>query len=217
MGGPGQATGDQHSFQIHSANPRFHRKTNCRGRYGRYKTETITGKSYACVSYDVRLLENGVNQMAEAELLEKYGCGPIQFSGSPNASYQRHLVFDNVIALQAAGPRERFEALARSVRDVLSQRWVRTEEQYTQRNPKRIYYLSMEYLIGRSLANNITNLLLDPIARQAAKQEHVDPVEMLEQEPDAGLGNGGLGRLAACFLDSMATMALPGDGLWAAL
>ena len=147
-----------------------------------------------------------------AKLAQQYGCGPIQFSGSPNASYQRHLVFDNVIALQAAGPRERFEALARSVRDVLSQRWVRTEEHYTQRNPKRIYYLSMEYLIGRSLANNITNLLLDPIARQAAKQEHVDPVELLEEEPDAGLGNGGLGRLAACFLDSMATMALPAMG-----
>ena len=147
-----------------------------------------------------------------AKLAQQYGCGPIQFSGSPNASYQRHLVFDNVIALQAAGPRERFEALARSVRDVLSQRWVRTEEHYTQRNPKRIYYLSMEYLIGRSLANNITNLLLEPIARQAAKQEHVDPVELLEEEPDAGLGNGGLGRLAACFLDSMATMALPAMG-----
>ena len=84
-----------------------------------------------------------------SKLAQQYGCGPIQFSGSPNASYQRHLVFDNVIALQAAGPRERFEALARSVRDVLSQRWVRTEEHYRQRNPKRIYYLSMEYLIGR--------------------------------------------------------------------
>ena len=118
---------------------------------------------------------------------------------------------------QAAGSRERFEALARSVRDLLSQRWVRTEEHYARKNPKRVYYLSMEYLIGRSLANNITNLLLDPFVREAAKQEHVDPVELLEQEPDAGLGNGGLGRLAACFLDSMATMALPGDGLWAAL
>src|SRR6185369_2999342 len=63
-----------------------------------------------------------------------------------------------------------------------------------------------------SLANNITNLLLDPIVKQAARQEHLDLLELLEQEPDAGLGNGGLGRLAACFLDSMATMALPAMG-----
>ena len=98
------------------------------------------------------------------------------------------------------------------MRDLLSQRWVRTEEHYARKNPKRVYYLSMEYLVGRSLANNITNLLLDPIVREAAKQEQVDPLELLEQEPDAGLGNGGLGRLAACFLDSMATMALPAMG-----
>src|SRR5271166_498741 len=161
---------------------------------------------------EVCTLSTGVNRMAEAELLEQYGCGPIQFAGSGNASYERHLVFDNVMALGAAEARERFEALARSVRDLLSQRWVRTEQHYTQRNPKRVYYLSMEYLVGRSLANNITNLLLDPIVKEAAKQEHVDPMELLEQEPDAGLGNGGLGRLAACFLDSMATMALPAMG-----
>src|SRR5205823_534895 len=72
--------------------------------------------------------------------------------------------------------------------------------------------LSMEFLIGRSLANNLTNLLLDPLAREAVSQKHLDWIEMLEAEPDAGLGNGGLGRLAACFLDSMATMQLPAMG-----
>ena len=154
----------------------------------------------------------GPTRCPQAELLEQYGCGPIQFSGSGNASYERHLVFDNVITLGAAGPRECFEALARSVRDLLSQRWIRTEGNYIRRNPKRIYYLSMEYLAGRSLANNITNLLLDPFVREAAKREAIDLVELLEQEFDAGLGNGGLGRLAACFLDSMATMALPAMG-----
>jgi len=147
-----------------------------------------------------------------ARPLEQYGCGPIHFAGSDNASYERHLIFDNVIALESAGPRERFEAFARSVRDVLSQRWVRTEETYARENPKRIYYLSMEFLIGRSLANNVMNLLLDPLARQAAKQKNIDWPELLQQEPDAGLGNGGLGRLAACFLDSMATMELPAMG-----
>ena len=114
------------------------------------------------------------------KLLEHYGCAPIQFAGSDNASYERHLIFDNVIALEAAGPRERFEAFARSVRDVLSQRWVCTEETYARENPKRIYYLSMEFLIGRSLANNVTNLLPDPLANQAGEQKNLDWPELLE-------------------------------------
>jgi starch phosphorylase len=79
-------------------------------------------------------------------------------------------------------------------------------------NPKRVYYLSMEFLIGRSLANNVMNLLLDPIVKDAVTQEKLDWPELLEEEPDAGLGNGGLGRLAACFLDSMATLQIPAMG-----
>jgi len=146
------------------------------------------------------------------DLLEQYGCGPIRFSGTSDALYERHLLFDDVIAPVAAGPRERFEAAARSVRDVLSQRWVLTEDTYNRENPKRVYYLSMEFLIGRSLANNITNLLLWPFVDRAVEQKQLDRLALLEQEPDAGLGNGGLGRLAACFLDSMATMQLPAVG-----
>jgi starch phosphorylase len=147
-----------------------------------------------------------------AELLARYGCGPVEFAGTRDGLYERHLVFDGVLAPQVAGPRERFEAFARSVRDVLSQRWIRTEQTYARENPKRIYYLSMEFLIGRSLANNVMNLLLDPIATRVVAQHHLDWLTLLEQEPDAGLGNGGLGRLAACFLDSMATMQLPAMG-----
>ena len=147
-----------------------------------------------------------------AELRRQYGCGPIEFSGSDNAMYERHLLFDNVVDPVAAGQRERFEAFARSVRDTLSQRWILTEGTYARQDPKRVYYLSMEFLIGRSLANNVTNLLLDPVARQAIKQEKIDWLQLVEREPDAGLGNGGLGRLAACFLDSMATMQLPAMG-----
>jgi len=146
------------------------------------------------------------------DLLEQYGCGPIRFSGHNDALYERHLLFDDVVDPLAAGGRERFEAAARSVRDVLSQRWVRTERTYNRLNPKRIYYLSMEFLIGRSLANNVTNLLLDPFVHRATQQRDLDWLGLIEQEPDAGLGNGGLGRLAACFLDSMATMQLPAMG-----
>ena len=149
---------------------------------------------------------------AVGDLLEQYGCGPIRFSGHNEALYERHLLFDDVVDPLAAGGRERFEAAARSVRDVLSQRWVRTERTYNRLNPKRIYYLSMEFLIGRSLANNVTNLLLDPFVHRATQQRDLDWLGLIEQEPDAGLGNGGLGRLAACFLDSMATMQLPAMG-----
>jgi starch phosphorylase len=147
-----------------------------------------------------------------ATLLRQYGCGPIQFTGTQDALYDRHLLFDSVMKLTAAGPRERFEAFARSVRDVLSQRWVLSEDTYAREDPKRVYYLSMEFLIGRSLANNVTNLLLDPVVNQVVKEKDLDWLGLLEQEPDAGLGNGGLGRLAACFLDSMATMRLPAMG-----
>lgn len=147
-----------------------------------------------------------------SELMHQYGCGPIPFLGSESAFYERHLVFDRVIDPKVATARERFEAVSRSVRDVLAQRWVLTRRTYELKNPKRIYYLSMEFLIGRSLDNNITNLLLDPLVRQAVQEKGIDWPELLEQEPDAGLGNGGLGRLAACFLDSMATMQLPATG-----
>ncbi len=146
------------------------------------------------------------------ELLHQYGGNLIRFAGTEGALYDRHLVFDRAIDPKVASARERFEAFASSVRDVLTQRWVQTKTTYEQQNAKRIYYLSMEFLLGRSLANNVTNLLLDPIVQHAVKEKGIDWLELIEQEPDAGLGNGGLGRLAACFLDSMATMQLPATG-----
>ena len=76
-----------------------------------------------------------------------------------DALYERHLLFDNGVDPQRATARDRFDALARSVRDVLSQRWLLTEKTYEQQNAKRLYYLSMEFLIGRSLEDNVTNLL----------------------------------------------------------
>jgi starch phosphorylase len=147
-----------------------------------------------------------------SKLIAQYGCGSVKFIGTEEALYERHLLFDNIVDASQVTLRERFEAVARSVRDILSQRWIRTEQTYDRENPKRVYYLSIEFLLGRSLANNIENLQLDPIAKQLIKEKNIDWLGLLEQEPDAGLGNGGLGRLAACFLDSMATMQLPAMG-----
>ena len=146
------------------------------------------------------------------DLLQQYGVGPIQFSGSNDALYERHLTFDNVVDVKKATVREQFEAAAHAIRDIVSQRWLLTEKTYAEKNPKRVYYLSMEFLLGRSLANNIMNALLQPLAQEAVKKQGLDPLAVYAMEPDAGLGNGGLGRLAACFIDSMATMEIPGMG-----
>ena len=148
----------------------------------------------------------------ETKLLQGYGLGSMRFAGGRDALYERHLKFDNVVEPESADARERFEAAARSVRDILSDRWLRTDETYARENPKRVYYLSIEFLIGRSLANNIMNLMLDPVVEQTFDEKGRQWIEILDEEPDAGLGNGGLGRLAACFLDSMATLELPAMG-----
>lgn len=128
------------------------------------------------------------------------------------AAYRRHLVDDHAVARSQATARQQFEALASSVRDLLTERWLATQARYEQANPKRIYYLSMEFLLGRSLANNVVNLQADPLVRELVQREGLDWQQLLDAEPDPGLGNGGLGRLAACYIDSMATLALPAVG-----
>ena len=96
------------------------------------------------------------------KLLEQYECGPVAFSGTPDASYERRLVFDHVVRPEQSDSRQRFEAVAWALRDLLSQRWLKTDETYDRANPKQVYYLSLEFLIGRSLANNILNLRVEP-------------------------------------------------------
>ena len=114
-----------------------------------------------------------------AELFEQYGCGPIRFEGTADALYERHLLFANVVNVTATTPRDRFEAAARSARDILSQRWVLTEQTYERQYLKRLYYLSMEFLIGRSLANNVTNLLLDGVVSEAIQHKNINWIAML--------------------------------------
>ena len=105
-----------------------------------------------------------------------------------------------------------YRVTAMAVRDLLVDKMLATLARVEQRNAKRLYYLSLEFLIGRSLKNNILNLGIFDICRDLLAENGIDLQSLLDEEPDAGLGNGGLGRLAACVLDSMATQDMPGFG-----
>src|SRR3984885_11180334 len=124
----------------------------------------------------------------------------------------RYLLCNHLLSPSSALPRQRFEATSRFIRDLVAHRWARTQQAREEANPKRIHYLSMEFLLGRTLRNNMMNLAAEPIVRRAMELEGWDLEQLMEEEPDAGLGNGGLGRLAACFIDSLATLQYPAIG-----
>ncbi|KAG8126689.1 putative Alpha-14 glucan phosphorylase protein [Naja naja] len=126
--------------------------------------------------------------------------------------FNRHLHFTLVKDRNVATPRDYYFALAHTVRDHLVGRWIRTQQYYYEKDPKRIYYLSLEFYMGRTLQNTMINLGLQNACDEAIYQLGLDIEELEEIEEDAGLGNGGLGRLAACFLDSMATLGLAAYG-----
>src|SRR6516162_5864275 len=133
-------------------------------------------------------------------------------SSDDDAWTDRYLLCEHFVDPVAAPSRQRFEAIARFIRDLIAHRWVKTRLAREQAKPKRVYYLSMEFLIGRALSNNIINLAVQPIVERALLREGWDLAQILEEEPDAGLGNGGLGRLAACFIDSLATLQFSAMG-----
>ncbi len=137
-------------------------------------------------------------------------------TGMDNVTLKRafhdHLNYSLGKRTQNATGLDRFFALALTVRDRLSFRWAQTQDTYARVDAKRVYYLSAEFLLGRALSNNLHALDLYDRALEILKESGLDLADVLEEEPDAGLGNGGLGRLAACFLDSMATIGLPGYG-----
>jgi starch phosphorylase len=127
-------------------------------------------------------------------------------------SFANHLEYSLSKDQFTATMRDLYNSLALTVRDRLVERWIRTQQSYYEEDVKRIYYLSAEYLMGRALANNMINLGIYEATRKAMEEVHIDLEHILMEEPDMGLGNGGLGRLAACFLDSMATLSLPAYG-----
>ncbi|MBK8164106.1 MAG: glycogen/starch/alpha-glucan phosphorylase [Gammaproteobacteria bacterium] len=114
--------------------------------------------------------------------------------------------------MYTATPRDWFHVVSYTVRDRMMERWMETMRTYYRENAKRVYYLSMEFLIGRSLANNLRNMGIYDAVGEALREFGIDIETIIEVEPEAALGNGGLGRLAACFLDSMATLGIPGYG-----
>ena len=125
---------------------------------------------------------------------------------------QNHLVYSIFKTDEVATPRDWYSTTAYTVRDHVIDRWVKTVEAYGEQDPKRVYYLSLEFLIGRMLSNAALNLGVDKEVRDGLNALGHKMENVVEMEPDAALGNGGLGRLAACFLDSMATMDIPGTG-----
>src|ERR1700744_2940643 len=133
-------------------------------------------------------------------------------SEHPGEWAERYLLCEQIVDPLGASTRQKFEATSRFIRDLIAHRWVTTRRMRAQHDPKRVHYLSLEFLLGRTLRNNMMNLAAEPIVRQAMQQQGWDLDALIEEEPDAGLGNGGLGRLAACFIDSLATMQYPAIG-----
>ena len=127
-------------------------------------------------------------------------------------SIENHLKYSQAKNWQTSTPLDQYNSVALTVRDRLVERWINTQHEYHEKDPKRIYYLSMEFLVGRALSNYLVNLDFKNNFYSAVKDLGIRLEDLEENDIEAGLGNGGLGRLAACYLDSMATLGLPAYG-----
>ena len=114
--------------------------------------------------------------------------------------------------LEEADEQQIFQAVAYAIKDQIIDRWLTTQKEYEKQDPKTVYYLSMEFLMGRALGNDLINLKAYKEVAEALDELGLDINMVEDQEPDAALGNGGLGRLAACFLDSLATLGYAAYG-----
>ncbi|MCL2617748.1 MAG: glycogen/starch/alpha-glucan phosphorylase [Defluviitaleaceae bacterium] len=115
-------------------------------------------------------------------------------------------------SIKSANTVQIYQALAYAIKDVVTDKWIHTHEEYVEKDVKLVYYLSMEFLMGRFLGNMLINLKVSDVVSEVLEELGVDPAEIEDAERDPGLGNGGLGRLAACFLDSLSTLGYPAYG-----
>jgi starch phosphorylase len=153
---------------------------------------------------------------AEAKALERARELPNSRTATDAEALKRafadHLQYSQGRDEHTATALDRYFAVANGVRDRMMRRWIQTQQAYYKEDAKRVYYLSLEFLMGKALENNLLGLGLYDGMRTALADLGLDLADLLAQEPDAGLGNGGLGRLAACFLDSLATLSIPAYG-----
>ena len=115
-------------------------------------------------------------------------------------------------SVEEANQQQLFQAVSYAVKDVIFDDWFATQKAYDEADAKTVYYMSMEFLMGRALGNNLINMTVYKEVQEALDEMGIDLNVIEDQEPDAALGNGGLGRLAACFLDSLATLNYPAYG-----
>ena len=162
------------------------------------KTEQVLGKPSPVVGSQPIYVDGSSEPQTMAEQLDSAIRHKVRYAMARNWGRLR--------------PDEVFKATSLAIRDRLIDGMLATEDRYVAADAKRLYYLSMEFLMGRSLGNNLANLGLFDACREALAAEGIDIADALEAEKDAALGNGGLGRLAACFLDSLATLDMPGFG-----
>jgi starch phosphorylase len=151
--------------------------------------------------------------MSRSEMFKKWGIFHKSYDAAGILNdFANHIEYSQSKDQYTATLRDLYFSLALTARDRLVEQWIKTQQVYHQKNVKRVYYLSAEYLMGRALVNNLINLDIYGQTCEAMDKINIDIEKLIDQEPDAGLGNGGLGRLAACFLDSMATLMIPAVG-----
>jgi starch phosphorylase len=151
--------------------------------------------------------------MSRSEIFGKWGIFHKSYDAAGILNdFANHLEYSRSKDQYTATLRDLYFSLALATRDRLIEQWIKTQQLYHEKKVKRVYYLSAEYLMGRALVNNLINLDIYEQTREAMGKVGIELERLVEQEPDAGLGNGGLGRLAACFLDSMATLMIPAVG-----
>ncbi|HBT96900.1 MAG TPA: glycogen phosphorylase [Desulfobulbaceae bacterium] len=156
-----------------------------------------------------------INSQAIKATDTKRAANPAHFHTS--AKNIKESILRNLLSFQGRDPERSgdadvYQALAYAIRDIMVKKWIATQKSYYKEGEKRVYYLSLEFLIGRSLVNSMINLGIFEAAREALEELGYDIGRISDEEEDAGLGNGGLGRLAACFMDSIAMLKIPAYG-----